>query len=372
MSVQVEVLDDFRAVPREEWDRLLAACPDSTVFQSYGWIDAWIQAFGDDVHRQWIFAARQGGELVGVAPLWQGGGHRGSPRRSCVYFLGASHADYLTFPARGAAPQIVHALLDAIDCRLPRGVAVELSEVPQFSTLACCLAERAARRFAAVVLTGATPCPYLRIAGNDAMVDRVLRKQSLRRHRNGLKRLGEVTIQHLSARAYVEPLLEGFFEQHVRRWSGTAWPSLFRRPQNRAFYRALAAQLEGSGQLLFSVVRLDGRPVAQHFGLRSRDDLIWYKPTFDIEFGRCSPGEVLLGSLIEYAREQGLRALDFTRGYEPFKSRFCSDVSFNNSYLWARDRWHRAVTRIRHSTRGTAKRILAAARASRSLAGMEP
>jgi hypothetical protein len=90
--------------------------------------------------------------------------------------------------------------------------------------------------------------------------------------------------------------------------------------------------------------------------------LLWYKPAFDIDFRQHSPGEVLIQSLIRYARDHELEEFDFTRGDEAFKSRFASFVSFNCSFLWHRDRlamWRRKAA---HSK----------ARLGRFLAGPKP
>jgi CelD/BcsL family acetyltransferase involved in cellulose biosynthesis len=171
-------------------------------------------------------------------------------------------------------------------------------------------------------------------------------------------------VEHLTDAAAIQPLLQEFFDQHLGRWAGTPTPSLFRRPHNQELYRALVRNFAGSGQVIFSVVRLGGRPVAQHFGLLSRGDLLWYKPTFDIELARHSPGEVLLKSLVEYARDRGLGGLDFTRGDEPFKFRFATRTLGNDSYLWARGLVPRITTRLKRSVRGALRRLLRPVRAS--------
>jgi hypothetical protein len=64
---------------------------------------------------------------------------------------------------------------------------------------------------------------------------------------------------------------------------------------------------------------------------------IWYKPTFNTAFRRYSPGEILLGSLIEYARAEGCTFFDFARGDEAFKRRFASSTEHNVSFDWVPD-----------------------------------
>jgi hypothetical protein len=62
--------------------------------------------------------------------------------------------------------------------------------------------------------------------------------------------------------------------------------------------------------------------------------LLWYKPAFDLQLAACSPGEILLSELIMYVSAKELAGLDFTRGDEAFKLRFCSEIRNNVNYRY--------------------------------------
>ena len=348
-------LDD---VPVLAWDSLVARCPDSTVFQTHGWIKSWVECCLPPTAQLRIFAAYRNDQLVGLAPLWLGRDPDSSSTAERLRVLGMRHSDYLTFPVEGACPEIMSDLLAAIDRGTRSNVTVVLPEVPQFSTLALCLARRAAEPSSGVLLRSRTPCPRLLIQDNDAGVRRMLHKKSIRRHERQLGRLGAVRIEHLLDAAAIGPLLESFFNQHVDRWARTPYPSLFQRDRNRRFYRELVNRLGAKGGIIFTSVHLNEHIVAQHFGLSSKGTLIWYKPTFDIALRKCSPGEVMLSSLIRYAQDSSLVSLDFTRGDEPFKARFASDIAYNSSYVWVRSRWRRPMARVRSMGRNLRQRAL--------------
>jgi CelD/BcsL family acetyltransferase involved in cellulose biosynthesis len=356
MSLTISVESQLEGIAREAWDRLIAQCPDSTVFQSYAWIASWSRVFADPSSIR-VFAAYEAHELVGLAPLFlsQRSGLTLARQRLC--FLGEAHSDYLTFPSVGSSPRIIHYLLDEIDRLTPANVGIDLGEIPETSTLAVCLTERSSRGAASIFAGSRVVCPLLDIRDNDVGVERALRKESVRRQEGKLRSLGDLTMEHITEPDAVEPCLEAFFEQHVRRWSSTRYPSLFQRPRNREFYRLFVRELGASGHVIFSVLRLDGRPIAQHLGMISGQDLLWYKPSFDLAFARYSPGQVLLKFLITYARERGYRALDFTRGDEAFKFRFSSRARFNRSFLWARRPAHRWWMALEHSARTTVRRV---------------
>jgi len=117
-----------------------------------------------------------------------------------------------------------------------------------------------------------------------------------------------------------------FFDQHVRRWQVTPHPSLFCDSANRSFYRALVSDADEVEWLRFTSIELDGRTIASHFGFSHRGSYMWYKPSFEIELARRSPGEVLLRSLLVAAVDERARVFDFGLGDEAFKHRFANRI----------------------------------------------
>ena len=79
----------------------------------------------------------------------------------------------------------------------------------------------------------------------------------------------------------------------------------------------------------FSCLTFNEIPIAYHFGFEYANKLIWYKPSFNIDFFSKSPGTVLLKFLIEYALEKNLDEFDFTIGDEKFKDRFSNKKGKN-------------------------------------------
>ncbi len=349
-------VNSIDAVDAHQWDELCLHCPDATVFQSRQWLRAWAEVFATPPADLKLIVAIDGERLVGLAPLVRrpAVGSTDEPWR----ILGDDYSDYQLFPAWAGSQAVIDALFEGIDRSLPRGDTLVLRDVPQFSQLGLSLAERASRSASGIVASEFMPCPTLRLRNNPVGVARVLNKSSLRRSERSLRRLGSVAIKHLQQPADISPLLEDLFAQHIERWKDTSYPSLFLRPENRRFYVLASDALSRSGQLLYTTVCVDGRTVAQHFGLRSRSSLLWYKPTFDIGLRQHSPGDVLLKSLIEYARDNDLVELDFTRGDEAFKSRFASAVGFNRTYVWYRRRALRLKAQLTAAGKASLRRVL--------------
>lgn len=330
MAVRIVESDSLAACDAQQWDQLVARSSEATVFQSRAWVNAWWETFRQPDWRVRLWAIYEATELVALAPLYE---RRDERARRTLRMLGEEHADYTGLICRDGAARVVEAALRNVADAIERPATICFDEVPEGSSTQRALAALCRAQPLQWVRTGRTPCPWVPIRGNEQAVQALLRKTSLRRHRSSLERLGKLAVRHELEAAAIEPHLPLFFEQHVSRWAGTAYPSLFEKQSNRDFYRRLVAELCPSGRLLFSILSLDGQPAAFHFGFLSNAKLLWYKPTFDVRLARHSPGEVLLGGLIEHALEQRFDALDFTRGAEPFKSRFASRVSYNSSYV---------------------------------------
>ncbi|WUL60003.1 GNAT family N-acetyltransferase [Streptomyces sp. NBC_00344] len=70
---------------------------------------------------------------------------------------------------------------------------------------------------------------------------------------------------------------------------------------------------------LLSVLYAADRPVAAHFGLRSRTVLACWFPAYEPEFARFSPGLILHLRMAEAAAEVGIGMLDLGRGAAEYK-----------------------------------------------------
>lgn len=358
----IKTITNIDAIDLRQWQSLVARCPDSTVFQTPEWLLSWWRHLG--AGEPFIIAAYEGDQLVGLAPLYK------KPRtilgvtRDELHFIGAGHSDYNLFSSWDGSLAIVTALTDELARCIEAGACAQLAEIPQFSSTSICIDARLATGLTGLQRQGTTPCPRLQIRGNDAGVGTVLRKDSLRRHYKALAKLGTIRIEHHIDPTAAAPHLDELFRQHIARWDGTPFPSIFLKEANRHFYRDMVAALGHAQRMVLTTVHVNDAPAALHLGFRSRGDFIWYKPTFDPGLQKYSPGETLLKSLIEYAQAQGHAAFDFTRGDERFKSRFATSFDHNVTYEWIPRRFDRycweAARHARRTLRSWAQRRAAA------------
>ena len=312
-GLTIDVVDRFDdpRVARGAWDRLVPKSARPSIFMTWDWQSAWWQSFGRG--RLLILAIRRGDELVALAPLFLDGG--------MLFFVGSGGSDYLDFIGNVGQDE-VDDLLGAALRAIPDALGIRLYHVPDESPTGALLQRGSEGLSLICVDEGDLPAPLLDLSADS--VHRSTTKASLLRHERRLLREGSLSVVHSIEPERIAPQLDTFFEQHVSRWSGTAWPSLFNDPRQRAFYREVTARVGSQGRVVFTQVAWNGRPVAFHFGLRYAGEFLWYKPAFDITLARYSPGEVLLRHLILHATSDDAQVFDFGLGDEAFKQRFAT------------------------------------------------
>jgi CelD/BcsL family acetyltransferase involved in cellulose biosynthesis len=319
------------------------------------WTTAWWDIFKERTWRPCILAAYEGSQLRGIAPLYSRGHSGHQPLPESIRFIGEEHADYQGFITCDSV-RVSALLLEALLAAFPKRVMINFDQIPQSSSLEMTLRQRCASQPYTMLVSHATPCPWINLR-DKPKVDRVFAKRSLRRHTSRIAKLGRLEVVHERDPSFARAMLPAFFDQHIRRWAGTGFPSLFERANNRHFYERLVDVLGEQGLVVFSRLAIGGRAAAFHFGLHSGSRFLWYKPTYEPALASYSPGEVLLGTLIRYALSESYGAFDFTRGDERFKSRFASDVAYNISYVRARNLQHAVTHRLRACARRTARFI---------------
>ena len=294
------------------------------MFQCFEWHAAWWSVFRDDYELR-VVLAWAGRRLAAIAPWAVSRGGRE------LQFLGSGDyaSDYCDFLVDPGHPEAVDALAGWLFANRRAWRRVDFRNVPSHSRhrprLEACLRGRSPWVISEIEAEAPT-----RILGNPPADREALNKASLKRHFRHFAKSGHLEFLHLTTEEEVAPHLDAFFRQHVERRALAGGRSQFLDPRQQRLYRELARLLAPRGWLRFGVVRLDGAPIAFHFGFEYGARFVWYKPAFSALHAKRSPGEVLLKFLLEDALRRGLAEFDFTVGNEPFKYRFANRVRTNH------------------------------------------
>jgi CelD/BcsL family acetyltransferase involved in cellulose biosynthesis len=311
-EVCVETGPGLYASEANTWDDLVGRSFTNSVFLRAAWLEGWRSTHGRNA-RLVTPLVYLDDRLVAAAALEHVNG--------TLRFAARGYADYADF--------VVDGTLDDVDYyRAVEGICehamattgarqLELTRLPSHSRSVAALDQSHSLH---LTQTASVQAPQMSM---DHVADR-LRKKSIVRHARKLAKLGELECKTTSEFDIANDAMESFFDLHVRRWQSTPTPSLFNQDSARAFYKAIARNLADIGCLRFSTVRLDGRLVAAHFGMMHEGVFTFYKPAFEIELAKLSPGEVMLKHLFEQARDECAQVFDFTIGDEPYKFRFAT------------------------------------------------
>lgn len=336
-----------------DWQEAMEGSPIRTVFQTLPWLQSWWQSFGQP-HQNWLMPLVYQDRPVGWAALWLSN----QERLHTLRFIGSGNADYLDLLTAGNSQGAILALLERLAARGSEWDQAVLENIPMQSDT-WGLLERYATSFGLFCLSRPVQrCPSLVVAGHEEEVQQMANKYSLRRPRNRLARMGTLRVRDVVDVEEGLALLPVFFEQHIRRWQDTANSSLFLHEKSRSFYTELLRQCMPRGWLLFTVVELDGKPLSFHFGFDYEGIVTWYKPSYDLEWAKYSPGLILVKHLIDYALNHGKRELDFTIGDEEFKQRFTNTVRINMEVRLYRRRRDFTRAKLGYHARQIGKRLL--------------
>lgn len=97
---------------------------------------------------------------------------------------------------------------------------------------------------------------------------------------------------------------------------------------------------------MLSVLRVDGKLVAAHFGLRCGDMLhVWF-PVYVATFGSYSPGRILLKYIIREGSAEGIRVLDRGEGDTQAKRDFANEEHRFLRGVWRNPGWRGTLARL--------------------------
>jgi CelD/BcsL family acetyltransferase involved in cellulose biosynthesis len=298
----------------ERWDLLVSDSKTPTVFLTSGWLSAWRETLGKTTSTLFVSVFQQ--QRLVAAGAFQF--HNG-----VLEFAGKGPSDYADILIQRDVPlervgDLVARVLNTAADKTPGFRFARLHHIAPGSPLPSVLTDLG---FYYTIKSGVeAPVMHMSAARKN------LRKKSLRRHEKSLAKVGRLTTLTHHSSATILPRLDAFFDLHVRRWEHVGIASQFKSQSNRDFFVAVTERLHTTDLLRYTEVMLDDKVVAAHFGFMFCGRFTWYKPCFEPELSKQSPGEVLIKNLIELCLDEGAEWFDFTIGNEPFKLRFATDV----------------------------------------------
>jgi CelD/BcsL family acetyltransferase involved in cellulose biosynthesis len=345
----------FDAIPRADWERLLATTSAATPFARWTFHRAWWDAYGSTAHDQYlVVCAPESDEIRGIVPLM----HRHeiepgdapthtvirehSPRcqpvdgdAMAVMFGASYHADYATLLAdpgdveavAGAAVGVLAGSVGQLDGGQPWDV-VDLRRLreadPALPALLSAFGARRAREGWLVVREQEDVCPVVSVHGEtwDEYLA-TLGKSARHEIRRKLRRAASVGALTIEIGPPTADAVDDLVRLHNLRFGESG---LF--PTNEGGARSLRfvhrlAELEldapDGGMLHVARVRCGDRLVYALLAFDDGHTCFMYNGGIDPDASSASPGVTGAALYIENRIDAGRRRFDFLRGQERYK-----------------------------------------------------
>ncbi len=303
-----------------EWDGVLARAATDVIFLTHAWQSIWwrhmqpgepfVIAFRDDA-----------GALQAIIPLFL---HEYDGRRVLAIIGSEEISDYLDFIVpREHEAEVCRAVLDYLTSpEAPAWDALDLCNVPPSSTVYRVFLDLARRAGLEAEDRIQETCPVIDLPDSwDAYLMSIDKKQ---RHeiRRKMRRAEESEVPVSWSVTSDPAALETDMETFLALMSQDPEKEAFLKPAMREHMRATMCCAFEVGCLQLAFLDIGGKRAAAYLNFHYLDRLWIYNSGLDRSFSEYSPGWVLLGDLLQWANQNGIREFDFMRGDEEYKYRF--------------------------------------------------
>ncbi|WP_338865825.1 GNAT family N-acetyltransferase [Myxococcus stipitatus] len=307
--VEVDGRADFMSL-EPEWNALVESTSDE-VFYRHEFIRIWLDNFAPGARLRVLTLRDGAGRLSAVLPLWE--------ERTTLYGVPvrqlscAANAHSCRFDLVAREPDAAAAMFLSYLRQEGGWDVLRLTDVPDGG---------AAWRLHAAAVAARVPVgaweslqsPYIVLPATREKHQAALQakfKANCRRRRRKLEEKGHVTFERVEGGLGLEGTLEEGFLLEQSGWKGERGTAMAQDTATRGFYTELARDASYRGKLALYFLRLDGKPVAFHYGLEHGGRYFLLKPGYDEVLRECSPGQLLMEEVVGTCIDRGLREFDF-------------------------------------------------------------
>jgi len=314
---------------REEWDRLVAACPEASIFQTFDWQRTWWRHFGAS-HRLLLLLAREQQRLVAILPLYEA--REAQPlapslrRVRPIGIGGETSPDYLgqiALPeyARAAAAAFCQQLVRDSD----RWDVLELSDLREGSELLAEASRMRPSREARVVVGESARISYTDLPKTWDAYLAAMNSHARYAVRNVRRKFLAVPRTRLfvwTDRAGLDTAVDRLIQLHNMRWHGRVAHHSFSTQRYNAFHRELMHVFMEKDWLRLYCIQLGEEIIGIYYCYVFRGVLFHFQGGFDPKHENLRIGQCLMGYAVESAIGEGCTGLDMLRGEYDYKKRW--------------------------------------------------
>lgn len=316
IALHIESITTREAVQgcRERWEKLCAALSCSVPYMTHEWYANALGSIDGDKEPMLVFFQKDGKD-VGMAPLVRKEKRIAGIRLNRIGFVDNPYTPNQLILGDIEPAELYGALTAHLEEKLGTWFYLDLDEMRLTPELLEKVKSLEKQGLSLVECEEKMSSRYLILQAGFEETLHVLDKHAQREFKrkiNRMGRLGAMGLEVISGPDAIRDHLDTFFAMYARTWKG-AEPC----PE---FYHRLCRDFEARGELFFTALTVNGRPVAYLISIRSGDTMYGIKTTYDPSYYAFSPGIILFYKSIEKMFEiPGLREFDIGRGDEQFK-----------------------------------------------------
>lgn len=168
--------------------------------------------------------------------------------------------------------------------------------------------------------------PFINLEGLGSLQQFLAQRGTSHRERvnRGLRQLDHLGCNSLRlvAPQRLKEHLSQFCMLYEQQWGRGGRSHVLQDPAVRTCWTLLAENAAKLNKLHFSALFIADEPLSYVLGFEHRGTLLWYKPTYSLDFEKHSPGTLHMAFIIQHCIERGLKRLDLGWGTEPHKARW--------------------------------------------------
>ena len=310
-----------------EWAELCEEGACNEPFLRPEWFSTFVKNFENEID---IITVRREGRLRAILPLIKKRGFlHGIPVRKlqAVYNLNTQRFDLIHGADEAEKAPIAQAIWECLRDSSPWDV-FEARLVKRDSWLGEVL-KHAEKEDHKTGIWEMDSAPYIALAESDPQslenFFRGSRKHLRQELDRRLRRLNEAGVVEFVVTSTVTPeLMTTYFELESNGWKGRRGTAVTDNPVVANMHQEFAGKMADHGTLFIYELKLDGKTIAMSLNIRDEDRTTHWKTSYDEEFARYSPGNLLFRELLNDSIRHGSREIDFLSPSTQYKRAWAS------------------------------------------------
>lgn len=339
-QITTRVIFDFKEFEQRKFEIMsLAYANRFFFFNQLDWYASWYKTMHKLTKLQ-IIIAEKNGVIVGVLPLWKITGTWRYLGYKILEPIAGNRSDYQLPLIKVGLEKTVWQLLftKAIELSNKHGL-LYLPHLPMNSP-ANALVRDILIKDNYIFHEEISYCPFLTFDKSYELTANKWSKSHTADVRRQTKRLfekGNLTLWIATTEQEIKNKIEDFFATYQKKWQTQNKPDQF---ADQALKQQMFSLIDrqGTSCVHFSTLQIDGQDISYHFGFKYAGWLLWYRPTYKIEYENYSPGKVHLDFLIKHGIKEGWQGIDFLQGEEKYKFQWTDQKENTVSWLIATEK----------------------------------